>query len=38
VILDAFGEAGRKARWLEFRPADDWLPGPGLPAARDGMS
>jgi DNA-binding transcriptional LysR family regulator len=38
VILDAFGEAGRKARWLEFRPADDWLPGPDLPAARDGMS
>jgi DNA-binding transcriptional LysR family regulator len=32
ALLDAFGDAGRESRWLEFRPAADWLPGPDLAA------
>ena len=30
ALLDAFGEAGRESRWLEFRPVADCLPGPDL--------
>jgi DNA-binding transcriptional LysR family regulator len=30
ALLDAFGEAGRESRWLEFRPERDWLPGSDL--------
>lgn len=30
ALLDAFGEAGQKSRWLEFCPTRDWLPGPDL--------
>jgi DNA-binding transcriptional LysR family regulator len=30
ALLDAFGEAGRESRWLEFHPAQDWLPGSDL--------
>jgi DNA-binding transcriptional LysR family regulator len=28
VLLDAFAEAGRALRWLEYRPDADWLPTP----------
>jgi DNA-binding transcriptional LysR family regulator len=27
-LLESFDAAGRAARWLEFRPGADWLPGP----------
>jgi DNA-binding transcriptional LysR family regulator len=39
ALLEAFGTAGRAARWLEFRPGADWLPDPDLAeAARPGAA
>ncbi len=30
ALLDAFAAAARDARWLEYRPGADWLPGPDV--------
>ncbi|WP_199922904.1 LysR family transcriptional regulator [Streptomyces sp. NRRL B-24484] len=33
ALLDAFTAAGRRRRWLEYRPGRDWLPEADRPAA-----
>jgi DNA-binding transcriptional LysR family regulator len=33
-LLEAFADAGRASRWLEYRPSADWLPDPDRTEAR----
>jgi DNA-binding transcriptional LysR family regulator len=34
ALLEAFADAGRDSRWLEYRPSADWLPDPDRAEAR----
>jgi DNA-binding transcriptional LysR family regulator len=34
-LLQAFADAGRHSRWLEYRPSADWLPDPDRTEARE---